>query len=136
VLDIGTIGCTRVSRLRMRSGGSDFSRRGRHDSRLQLPVSLFEDLLSAFVRYHTHATNLGRRARITAEIATPWGARAANRRDAMVAWTNRPTALCTALQLTNFWQDIGATGSGIGLYVPSDDVDACQARVRDLSSGP
>jgi squalene synthase HpnC len=42
-------------------------------------------------------------------------------------------ALCTALQLTNFWQDLGRDWQKDRLYVPLDDVDACHARVRDLA---
>ena len=42
-------------------------------------------------------------------------------------------ALCTALQLTNFWQDVGRDWERDRLYVPLEDVGACQAEVRDLA---
>jgi phytoene/squalene synthetase len=42
-------------------------------------------------------------------------------------------ALCTALQVTNFLQDIGRDWQKGRLYVPLSDVDACHASLRDLS---
>jgi phytoene/squalene synthetase len=44
-------------------------------------------------------------------------------------------ALCTALQLTNFWQDFGHDWIIGRLYVPRDVTAACRAREMDLS-GP
>jgi hypothetical protein len=41
-------------------------------------------------------------------------------------------ALCTALQLTNFWQDLDRDWQNGRLYVPLDDVDAEGARLQDL----
>jgi phytoene/squalene synthetase len=41
-------------------------------------------------------------------------------------------ALCTALQLTNFWQDLERDWSKGRLYVPLTDVEAEGARVQDL----
>jgi phytoene/squalene synthetase len=40
-------------------------------------------------------------------------------------------ALCTALQLTNFWQDFGHDWIIGRLYVPRDVVVACRARERE-----
>ena len=37
-------------------------------------------------------------------------------------------ALCTALQLTNFWQDFGRDWRAGRLYLPRDVADACGAR--------
>ena len=44
-------------------------------------------------------------------------------------------ALCTALQLTNFWQDFGRDWRAGRLYVPRDVVVACRAREMELE-GP
>src|SRR5260221_635702 len=44
-------------------------------------------------------------------------------------------ALCTALQLTNFWQDFSRDWPIGRLYVPRDVVVACRAREMDLN-GP
>jgi hydroxysqualene synthase len=101
-----------------------------------LPVKLFEDLLSAF------------RQDITTHRYSSWDAildycrRSANpvgRLVLRIAGYDDPRldassdALCTALQLTNFWQDIGRDWQKDRLYVPLEDVDACHALVRDLS---
>ena len=101
-----------------------------------LPVQLFEDLLSAFrqdITTHRYDTWDGvldycRRS------ANPVG-----RLVLRIAGYDDPRldassdALCTALQLTNFWQDIGRDWQKDRLYVPLEDVDACHALVRDLS---
>jgi phytoene/squalene synthetase len=44
-------------------------------------------------------------------------------------------ALCTALQLTNFWQDFGRDWRIGRLYVPRDIQDACGASEADLVGG-
>jgi phytoene/squalene synthetase len=44
-------------------------------------------------------------------------------------------ALCTALQLTNFWQDFGRDWLAGRLYVPRDVTAACRAREMELT-GP
>jgi phytoene synthase len=101
-----------------------------------LPVGLFEDLLSAFrqdITMHRYETWAGvldycRRS------ANPVG-----RLVLRIAGYDDPRldessdALCTALQLTNFWQDFGRDWRDGRLYVPLEDVDACHALVRDLS---
>jgi phytoene/squalene synthetase len=43
-------------------------------------------------------------------------------------------ALCTALQLTNFWQDLGRDWRAGRLYVPRDVWSACGAQEADLES--
>jgi squalene synthase HpnC len=102
----------------------------------RLPIELFDDLLSAF------------RQDITAHRYPTWDGvldycrRSANpvgRLVLRIAGYDDPRldqssdALCTALQLTNFWQDIGRDWQKGRLYLPLDDVDACGARVEDLS---
>jgi squalene synthase HpnC len=102
----------------------------------RLPVQLFADLLSAFRqditthRYPTWASVLDYCRR----SANPVG-----RLVLRIAGYDDPRldrssdALCTALQLTNFWQDVERDWRNDRLYVPLEDVDACHARVQDLS---
>lgn len=102
----------------------------------RLPVRLFDDLLSAFRqditthRYQTWASVLDYCRR----SANPVGRlvlRIGGYDDARLDESS--DALCTALQLTNFWQDIGRDWQKDRLYVPMEEVEACHARVQDLS---
>ena len=90
---------------------------------LDLPLALFDDLLSAFgqdtmtTRYDSWADvfDYCRRS------ANPVGRlvlRIAGYRDE--ALDRSSDALCTALQLTNFWQDFGRDWRAGRLYVPRD----------------
>jgi squalene synthase HpnC len=101
-----------------------------------LPVTLFEDLLSAFRqditthRYDTWAAVLDycrRSANPVGRLVLRIGGHDDPRLD------ESSDALCTALQLTNFWQDIGRDWQQDRLYVPREDIDACHALVKDLS---
>jgi squalene synthase HpnC len=105
---------------------------------LDLPIALFDDLVSAFsqdtmtTRYDswTEVFDYCRRS------ANPVGRlvlRIAGHRDA--ALDRSSDALCTALQLTNFWQDFGHDWVIGRLYVPRDVTAACRAREMDLD-GP
>jgi squalene synthase HpnC len=105
---------------------------------LDLPMSLFDDLLSAFgqdtmtTRYAswTEVLDYCRRS------ANPVGRlvlRIAGYRDA--ALDRSSDALCTALQLANFWQDFGRDWRSGRLYVPRAVMDACGAREEDLGQG-
>lgn len=100
-----------------------------------LPLSLFDDLLSAFRqditthRYRTWASLLDYCRR----SANPVGRlvlRIAGHDDARLDASS--DALCTALQLTNFWQDLDRDWRKGRLYVPLDDVDAEGAATQDL----
>jgi squalene synthase HpnC len=104
--------------------------------RHHLPVDLFEDLLSAFrqdvttKRYRTWDDLLDYCRR----SANPVGRlvlRVAgyHDRDLDVA----SDAVCTALQLTNFWQDLERDWSIGRLYVPAADCAAAGAREQDLN---
>ena len=101
----------------------------------RLPVSLFDDLLSAFRqditthRYDTWASLLDYCRR----SANPVG-RLVLRIGGMddPALDRSSDALCTALQLTNFWQDLDRDWQNGRLYVPLDDVAAEGARTSDL----
>jgi squalene synthase HpnC len=104
----------------------------------ELPRSLFHDLLSAFrqdvvtTRYATWADVLDYCRR----SANPVGRlvlRVAGYDDSRL--DEQSDALCTALQLTNFWQDLAIDWKRGRLYVPIDDRDRAQARDADLDAG-
>jgi squalene synthase HpnC len=105
---------------------------------LDLPLSLFDDLLSAFDqdittnRYDSwpHVMDYCRRS------ANPVGRlvlRIAGYRDD--ALNRSSDALCTALQLTNFWQDFGRDWRMGRLYVPREAFESCGALESDLAIG-
>jgi len=104
---------------------------------LKLPVSLFEDLLSAFrqdvttKRYETWADVLDycRRSanpvgRLVLRIAGYHGADLDRQSD----------AICTALQLTNFWQDLERDWRIGRVYAPRQDRERTGAREADLEA--
>ena len=104
----------------------------------RLPVTLFEDLLSAFrqdvttTRYQTWAGVLDYCRR----SANPVGRlvlRVAGYDDARL--DQQSDAVCTALQLANFWQDFGRDWANGRLYVPSDDRLPAGAHEEDLTAG-
>ncbi len=103
-----------------------------------LPVSLLEDLLSAFrqdvatTRYATWQELLDycRRSanpigRLVLRIAGYGGDEVELPSD----------AVCTALQLTNFWQDLAIDWNRGRLYVPYETYDKAGAREEDLAAG-
>ena len=103
-----------------------------------LPLSLFDDLLSAFdqdtmtTRYASWPDVLDYCRR----SANPVGRlvlRIAGYRDE--ALDRSSDALCTALQLTNFWQDFGRDWRAGRLYVPREVQDACGADESLLAAG-
>ena len=103
-----------------------------------LPRSLFHDLLSAFrqdvvtKRYERWADVLDYCRR----SANPVG-----RLVLRVAGYDNPAldaqsdAVCTALQLTNFWQDLAIDWRRGRLYLPIEDRDRAWARDSDLDAG-
>jgi phytoene synthase len=104
----------------------------------QLPVSLFEDLLSAFRqditthRYQTWSEVLDYCRR----SANPVGRlvlRIAGYRDDRL--DDASDCVCTALQLTNFWQDLASDWRRGRLYVPAEDWQSYGARESDLGNG-
>jgi squalene synthase HpnC len=103
----------------------------------RLPPSLFEDLLSAFRqdvtvhRYETWADLLDYCRR----SANPVGRlvlRIAGHDDP--ALDRQSDALCTALQLANFWQDLERDWDKGRLYVPQADLEAAGAAESDLDA--
>ena len=104
---------------------------------LDLPIALFDDLISAFgqdtmtTRYDSweEVFDYCRRSanpigRLVLRIAGHRGEQLERSSDAM----------CTALQLTNFWQDFGRDWRAGRLYVPRDVVVACRAREMELDA--
>ena len=103
-----------------------------------LPAQLFDDLLSAFRqdvtvhRYETwdevmdycrrSASPVGRLVLRVAGIRSPDADRASD-------------ALCTALQLANFWQDFGVDWRNGRLYVPREVSSSAGALESDLAGG-
>ena len=103
---------------------------------LDLPLSLFEDLLNAFGQ-DTTTTRYVSWAQIfdyCRRSANPVGRlvlRIAGLRDERLDQSS--DALCTALQLANFWQDFGRDWKVGRLYVPRDVLEECGARETELS---
>jgi phytoene synthase len=102
-----------------------------------LPAGLFEDLLSAFRqdagtnRYATwdEVMDYCRRS------ANPVGRlvlRVAGHADARLDQAS--DSVCTALQLTNFWQDLERDWQKGRLYVPRADYERLGARLEDLDA--
>lgn len=105
---------------------------------LGLPVCLFEDLVSAFrqdvtvTRYATWADLLDYCRR----SANPVGRlvlRIGGWRDAGL--DEASDALCTALQLANFWQDLAIDWARGRLYLPAEDYRAAGASPDSLARG-
>jgi squalene synthase HpnC len=101
----------------------------------ELPVSLFEDLLSAFkqdvtVRRYATWSDVYDYCRRSANPVGRIVLRIAGYRDG--ALDDSSDALCTALQLTNFWQDLAVDWAKGRLYVPLQERDAAGAQDADL----
>jgi squalene synthase HpnC len=103
----------------------------------RLPVQLFHDLLSAFrqdVRVKRYAT-WSEVLDYCTRSANPVG-----RLVLRIGGYDHPQldresdAVCTALQLTNFWQDLERDWRHGRLYVPADDLEATGAREEDLDA--
>ena len=103
-----------------------------------LPVVLFQDLLSAFrqdVLVHNYQ-NWGQLLDYCRRSANPVGRlmlRVAGYADPQLERT--ADCLCTALQLTNFWQDLERDYATGRVYVPLDDQATCGAEAADLAAG-
>jgi squalene synthase HpnC len=105
---------------------------------LDLPLSLFDDLVSAFgqdtmtTRYDSWDDLLDYCRRSANPVGRLVLRIAGYRSDAL---DRSSDALCTALQLTNFWQDLGRDWSAGRLYVPREVLGACGATEDQLKAG-
>jgi squalene synthase HpnC len=102
---------------------------------LDLPLSLFDDLVSAFAQdittdRYASWTELLDYCRRSANPVGRLVLRIAGYRDE--ALDRSSDALCTALQLTNFWQDLGRDWRAGRLYVPREVLDTHGAVETDL----
>jgi phytoene synthase len=101
----------------------------------ELPVGLFEDLLSAFAqdvtttRYATWADLLDYCRRSANPVGRLVLRVAGHDEEAL---DRSSDALCTALQLTNFWQDLSVDWRKGRLYVPIEEARACGAHAEAL----
>jgi squalene synthase HpnC len=107
-------------------------------ARFNLPLDLFDDLLSAF-RQDVHTSRYETWAAVfdyCRRSANPVG-----RLVLRLAGHDRPEAdrasdaVCTALQLTNFWQDLAVDWSRGRLYVPREAWAEAGADPDDLMRG-
>jgi squalene synthase HpnC len=108
---------------------------GRSIRECLLPVSLFEDLLSAFrqdvtvTRYATWS-ELFDYCRRSANPVGRLVLRIAGHRDGRL--DELSDNICTALQLTNFWQDLGTDLRRGRIYLPFEEQQRHGAREEDL----
>jgi squalene synthase HpnC len=107
-------------------------------ARFDLPIDLFDDLLSAF-KQDVHTTRYAGWEDVLdycRRSANPVGRlvlRLAGVRQADAdEWSD---AVCTALQLTNFWQDLAIDWRRGRLYVPQSVWSAAGADPTDLDRG-
>jgi squalene synthase HpnC len=123
-----------------RDAGDDLIFVALHDAihRHSLPTELFDDLLSAFrqdvstSRYATWSDVLDycrRSANPVGRLVLRVAGYAERDMD------ERSDAVCTALQLTNFWQDFGVDWRRGRLYLPEEDRDRAGADEQDLERG-
>jgi squalene synthase HpnC len=105
---------------------------------LDLPLSLFDDLLSAFAqdttttRYDSWA-DLMDYCRRSANPVGRLVLRVAGYRDEAMDLSS--DALCTGLQLANFWQDFGRDWRAGRVYVPREIYEPARASLDDLLAG-
>jgi phytoene synthase len=111
---------------------------GRSIREKSLPVELFEDLLSAFrqdveiTRYSTWSQLLAYCQRSANPVGRLVLRIAGQREPRLDQWSD---CICTALQLTNFWQDLKIDSDRGRIYVPAEIRTAHSAAERDLSEG-
>jgi squalene synthase HpnC len=108
-----------------------------HDTirRFDLPLSLFDDLLSAFrqdvtvTRYETWDEVLDYCRRSANPVGRLVLRLARQDNEARDRWSDD---VCTALQLTNFWQDLAVDWRRGRLYLPEESWRSARASVGDL----
>jgi hydroxysqualene synthase len=107
-------------------------------ARFDLDLQLFHDLISAFeqdvtvTRYATWHDVLDYCRRSANPVGRLVLALAGQRDAGALA---RSDAVCTALQLANFWQDFSRDRAAGRMYVPMDVLEAHGAREQDADAG-
>jgi squalene synthase HpnC len=106
--------------------------------RCRLDVALLEDLLRAFeqdvtVHRYDRWADVLEYCRLSANPVGRLVLQVAGYRDEEMA--RESDAVCTALQLANFWQDFGKDWRAGRLYVPRADAERYGAREEDLANG-
>lgn len=103
----------------------------------QLPVSLFHDLLDAFsqdvtTRRYANIRDLMNYCRRSANPIGRLLVHLNNRQSAQtLEWSD---AICSALQLINFWQDVAIDWSKGRIYLPQEDLERFGIRETDIAS--
>ncbi len=103
-----------------------------------LPVPLFEDLLSAFrqdvdvARYERWSDLLDYCRRSANPVGRLVLRIAGHADDQLDRWSD---GICTALQLTNFWQDLSIDFARGRIYLPAEERRFHGAREEDLAGG-
>ena len=108
----------------------------------ELPFAPFFDLLDAFSqdvtksRYASFAEVLDYSRRSANPVGRLmlhlYGALEDERRDQYLAWSD---AICSALQLINFWQDIAIDFRKDRIYLPQDDMQKCGVDEAQIGRG-
>jgi phytoene synthase len=104
-------------------------------SRFGLPITLFEDLLSAFRqdvvkrRYYDFAELIDYCRRSANPIGRLMLLLFGHRDEELHAYSD---SICTALQLTNHWQDISIDLEKDRVYVPESDLERCGLCVENV----
>ena len=104
----------------------------------RLPVALFEDLLSAFgqdvtVKRYPRWDDVLDYSRRSANPVGRLVLRIAGYDDPRLdSWSD---AICSALQLTNFWQDLRIDFERGRIYLPAEEIRSHGADERDLAAG-
>jgi len=105
---------------------------------LELPVELFDDLLSAFLqdvdkkRYATFSEVLDYCRRSANPVGRIVLLIHGYRDEELLRYSD---AICTALQLANFWQDLSVDLKKDRIYIPDEDFKAFGYSEGDLSMG-
>jgi hydroxysqualene synthase len=106
--------------------------------RFQIPIELFQNLLTAF-RSDISTSRYGTFDDILAycrNSANPVGRLMLilfnYRSERLMQWSD---SLCTALQLTNFWQDISVDAKNNRIYIPQKDMKEFHYTEQDLLKG-
>lgn len=112
---------------------------GKTASEFNLPVELFEDLLSAFAqdvttsRYESFADLLDYCRRSANPVGRLILLLFGHRDPRLHEWSDH---ICTALQLANHWQDVSVDLAKGRIYIPAEDMARFEVSEPDLATRP